>query len=344
MPPSELRRKNEGLHLPSLLTMTRTMAVLLTCVGLMACAGEEPPPMGEDLSSSVSQAITNGDAVESRADNAVVALITSDGEATCTGIVIGPYAVATAAHCLRPIAPLRVSFGATPGKGIEIDVVETRVHLDYDEETLTADIGIVGLAERAPAKPVPLYEDDLDAETLASLPLRIVGFGATSGFSGGSKPKKREGMAKIKSVGSDSFRLEPSPSQTCNGDSGGPAFVTINKKEVLLGITSAGDLECKVYGRSTRVDAYADFLNDQKEAYALRAKTNQLVSQNRGCSTSPRTYAFQLEPLLALAAVALVVFARRSTGSSRSESHLPQSGNADRNPCVRRCEARVRRT
>lgn len=46
----------------------------------------------------------------------------------------------------------------------------------------------------------------------------------------------------------------------CSGDSGGPAFVTRNGKEYVLGITSYGDEECTAYGVSTSVPDYYDWL------------------------------------------------------------------------------------
>ena len=51
---------------------------------------------------------------------------------------------------------------------------------------------------------------------------------------------------------------------TCNGDSGGPAFADNGNGELLVaGVTSYGDFGCHDFGVDTRVDAYLDFLDIQ---------------------------------------------------------------------------------
>src|SRR5262249_30740045 len=46
------------------------------------------------------------------------------------------------------------------------------------------------------------------------------------------------------------------PSQTCEGDSGGPAFATVGGIETVVGTTSSGDALCTMQARDMRVDAY----------------------------------------------------------------------------------------
>ena len=59
------------------------------------------------------------------------------------------------------------------------------------------------------------------------------------------------------------------PSQPCEGDSGGPAFVTSGGVESIVGIVSHGDAECVGGAVFTRVDAYAsDFILPTIAAYA----------------------------------------------------------------------------
>jgi hypothetical protein len=62
--------------------------------------------------------------------------------------------------------------------------------------------------------------------------------------------------------------LTPSPSQPCDGDSGGPAFATIGGVEVVVGVTSSGDAQCSQGGHDTRVDAYTSFLSPWLRATA----------------------------------------------------------------------------
>lgn len=48
----------------------------------------------------------------------------------------------------------------------------------------------------------------------------------------------------------------------CFGDSGGPALVYRDGTAYVGGITSYGDSRCRIYGVSTRVDAFESFIGD----------------------------------------------------------------------------------
>src|SRR5436190_1819679 len=77
----------------------------------------------------------------------------------------------------------------------------------------------------------------------AGIALRLVGFGRT-GATDTSAPRKREGTSLIASLAANDFAFAPSPSQTCEGDSGGPAFATLDGAERVVGVTSSGDPQC----------------------------------------------------------------------------------------------------
>jgi hypothetical protein len=53
------------------------------------------------------------------------------------------------------------------------------------------------------------------------------------------------------------FYFKVAKKNTCNGDSGGPAFVARSKVERLAGATSSGDADCKIDGTDARTDAPA---------------------------------------------------------------------------------------
>jgi hypothetical protein len=55
---------------------------------------------------------------------------------------------------------------------------------------------------------------------------------------------------------------DQNPGGPCSGDSGGPALVVRNGQEYVAGITSYGDQNCTLYGCSTKVDAFEDFIMD----------------------------------------------------------------------------------
>jgi hypothetical protein len=48
----------------------------------------------------------------------------------------------------------------------------------------------------------------------------------------------------------------------CSGDSGGPTFVERDGQTILVGVTSFGDQDCRIFGANTRVDAELDFIDE----------------------------------------------------------------------------------
>jgi MYXO-CTERM domain-containing protein len=237
-----------------------------------------------------------------------VALL-SNGKMYCTGVLVTPTVVATAAHCVLPSPPEQIYFGSRPGSksGTLIAVSDTRAHPDFDEDTLQNDIAVVGLAARAPAAPLGVITKPLDASDRGR-PLRVVGFGAPAA-SEITDLRKRTGATTIDSIGDDDFRFHPSPSGTCVGDSGGPALVTIDGHEAVIGITSSGDSECRVYGRDMRMDRYVPFIRGYATAYSLPPAPDR----NQGCSAARATTGAPgpSPGVLVVAGVAVVVALRR---------------------------------
>lgn len=239
-----LLQHHGGHRVLRLLTRAAIVVVAASCGD-----GARDAPSGD----AVATAITNG--ATTTGDLGVVALVRGD-TLVCTGTLVAPRVVLTAAHCVPDGAPPDVVFGATLA-GTRVGVVAAKRHPTFDAATFADDVAMLLLADRAPsgATTWPLATAAPDV----GLALRIVGFGRTA--SGDTSPAaKRVGTTRVASVGARDFTFAPSPSQTCEGDSGGPAFATAGGGEAIVGVTSSGDPACAQSARDVRVDAYAAFI------------------------------------------------------------------------------------
>lgn len=170
----------------------------------------------------------------------------------CTGTLVAPRVVITAAHCVgdAPVNALEVFFGPDiTGPGTRIAVSGGRAHPDYDPVTHANDVAALILARDAPVAPIPLASAVPD---LTNMPVLLVGYGITAG-SATDVGLARAGTARVMEVTAAELRMVPDPAMSCRGDSGGPVL----SGGQIVGVTSYGDPACTQLGVAMRVDAYA---------------------------------------------------------------------------------------
>jgi len=268
-----------------------------------ACMSGESDTVGSDGVESASQPIIGGVAA-AIGDFPTTVAISNGG--LCTGTLIAPDIVLTAAHCITPsllgagsqeqvTSQTQVIFDADSvfnGSGRAIQAAETIPHPNFSVNALgNDDIGLIRLqtpvTDRTPT-PINRFRDDAKA----GLVVTQVGYGATQ--VGGQQAGRlfaidAKATTSCASFGTSDVNLlcfsQTDGQGKCQGDSGGPSFATINGIERVVGVTSFGDQTCAQFGADTRVDAELDFL--YTHAPQLQCQSDGICNDECGTGALP---------------------------------------------------------
>jgi len=246
--------------------MRALMTTLFAC-SMAACAMDQ---IDDDAVSTDDQSIIGG--TTDNGDPSVVAIFVHAPGATsgslCSGTVVSSTAVLTAAHCVDPTVigtgqVFEVLVGTTLSTATSLAVTSTAFDSAFNVNNLTAghDVGMLRLAAATTLTPIAINR----STTLTNAAVTLVGYG-TNTHSNTGAGTKRTATTSIVAANTLLVQIGNSNVQTCHGDSGGPAFQTLNGVQTIIGVTSYGSDNsttsvCFGGGVDTRVDAMLAFID-----------------------------------------------------------------------------------
>ncbi|ROP35627.1 trypsin [Saccharothrix texasensis] len=191
----------------------------------------------------------------------------------CSGTLVSPNVVVTAGHCVEGGCAARVFVGKDvefPEDGEVIEVETALAHPSYRPPRPTGDIAVLVLARPASVTPRPIATPE---QVAAARFVRLAGYGNTDVHSSGGYGRRR--VVDVPIAGDDPRHGADAATEfvagapfldrdSCNGDSGGPAYVQSGGRWFLAGATSratASSLRpCGDGGIYTRVASYEQWL------------------------------------------------------------------------------------
>ncbi len=166
----------------------------------------------------------------------------------CTGVVVAPRAVLTAAHCVTAVKDMRVHYRDGAGQPVLIDVEAVAVHPGFRADALTRRVVSVDLALVQTRTPLDarFSAAELDDSGVVAVgrSLRIFGYGVAREGEGNSAGVLRSAALRVRAPLSTILLWAEDPNGAgagaCTGDSGGPILSEDGRQVLAIATWSAG--------------------------------------------------------------------------------------------------------
>jgi hypothetical protein len=168
--------------------------------------------------------------------------------AFCTGVVIAPRVVLTAAHCAAALKDMRIHYRDEAGQPVLLEVDAVAVHPDYRADAVTRRVVSIDLALLRARMPLdPRFSAaalDEGGAAAVGAPLRIFGYGVAREGDGKSAGVLRSAALRVRAPLSKILLWAEDPNDAgggaCAGDSGGPIVAEDTRQVLAIAAWSAG--------------------------------------------------------------------------------------------------------
>ncbi|KAH0807931.1 hypothetical protein GEV33_014858 [Tenebrio molitor] len=202
--------------------------------------------------------------------------VVKDTPGSCTGVLIPPQYVLTAAHCVEGASDIDILLGTTNLQNTSKFYTNTSriiIHELYSNTTYDHDIALVRLYTSFSEDTLSIKYPSPESLNKMSSTLFVLGWGEKGEFSGNLSPKNVTlvdstdctSYYKSMEVDGKSKFCVVSQNGLCHGDSGGPVFNPRDLDRFLIGIVSAGHTNCSEETPTVciNVDYYANWILNQ---------------------------------------------------------------------------------
>lgn len=194
----------------------------------------------------------------------VMVLSSAQGAGFCSGVLLAPDIVLTAAHCVSSAATTRVHYKKTDGSPVLVGVGRVAKHAGFRDNAIAARKASVDLAlvQTQEALPSEFSAARLGAASgTEGATFTVSGFGLTQEGSARSGGVQHYATLRLRAPVSKLLLWLEGDAGACAGDSGGPVFQGDAVVGVIAFASGAGKHRCGALTQAVRVAPFQNWID-----------------------------------------------------------------------------------